>query len=146
MVKIPLFKGNRLGFERSLVTLSIKYGNLPSFFAEALVDTGCPFTVISESKMKKTRIPYSDKPTSYSNVQVGNIIMELKDLGVCEISFRDENNKIVKINQQIFVGVPITKGYLSQELPSFLGQDILKNHHISIMNNKSGSDFLFIED
>lgn len=146
MAKIPLFKGSRLGFERSLVTLSIKYGSLPNFFAEALVDTGCPFTVISESKIKKTRIPYSDKPISYSNVQVGNIMMELRDLGICEISMRDENNNMIKINQQIFVGVPLIEGYLSQELPSFLGQDILKNHHISIMNSKSGSDFLFIED
>jgi len=60
MFKIPLFTGKSLGFDRDMVTFSIKYGNLPNFFCKAIIDTGCPFTIVSESSIKRTRIPYRD--------------------------------------------------------------------------------------
>ena len=119
MFKIPLFSGKSLGFIRDMVTFSVKYGNLPNFFCKAIVDTGCPFTIISESSIKRTRIPYNTKPSKY-NVELGSINLELKELGICELYFRDENGEIRKFEQEIYIGIPLVKGYLAQELPSFI--------------------------
>ncbi|MAG40061.1 hypothetical protein CMI41_03775 [Candidatus Pacearchaeota archaeon] len=145
MFKIPLFSGKSLGFDRDMVTFSVKYGSLSSFFCKAIVDTGCPFTIISESSIKRTRIPYSSKPSKY-NVQIGNISMDLIELGVCEINFRDENGNTKTFEQEIYVGIPRVKGYLAQELPSFIGKDFLNNHSISIINKKEGDNYLLVED
>jgi len=145
MFKIPLFSGKSLGFERDMVTFSVKYGNLPNFFCKGIVDTGCPFTIISESSIKRTRIHYSSKPSKY-NVQLGSINMDLIELGICEINFRDENGEIKKFEQEIYVGIPKVKGYLAQELPSLIGKDFLNNHSLSIINKKGGESCLVGED
>ena len=141
MFKIPLFSGKSLGFERDMVAFSVKYENLPNFFCKGIVDTGCPFTIISESSIKRTRIPYNCKPSKY-NVQHGNINMDLIELGICEINFRDENGDVKKFEQEIYVGIPKVKGYLAQELPSFIGKDFLNNHSLSIINKKEGDNYL----
>ena len=52
-IKIPLIKASSLGFERDMITFAVKYGSLPNFYASAIVDTGCPFCVISESTIKR---------------------------------------------------------------------------------------------
>ena len=145
MFKIPLFSGKSLGFERDMVTFSVKYGNFPNLFCKGIVDTGCPFTIISESSIKRTRIPYNSKPSKY-NVQLGNINMELRELGICEINFRDEKGDINKFEQDVYVGIPLVKGYLAQELPSFIGKDFLNNHSLSIINKKEEDNYLMGED
>lgn len=141
MNKIPLFIGKSLGFDRDMIVFSVKYGNLPNFFTKAILDTGCPFTIISESTIKKTRIPYSDKPTKF-NVQLGTIPLDLKELGGCEISLRDEKNESLKFKQELFVGIPSVRGYISQELPSLVGKDFLNKHSLSIINKKEGNYLL----
>lgn len=145
MIKIPLFNSKSLGFDRDMVVFSINYGSLPPFFAKAIIDTGCPFTIISESTIKKTRIPYSTKETKYI-VQLGNISLELKELGLCDLIFKDENNNPVKFKQEVFIGIPNMKGYLAQELPSFLGKDFLNNNSLSIINRKEGNNYLMFEE
>ena len=144
MGKIPLFVGKSLGFDRDMVAFSVRYGSLPNFFARGMVDTGCPFVVISESTIKKTRINYCDKPIKY-NVQVGQILLELRELGECEICFRDENNNPIKFKHNIFVGTPTVRGFLSQEIPSFIGKDFLNKYSLSIINKKEGN-YLSFED
>lgn len=136
----------RLLISNEVSRLSIKYGNLPNFFCKAIVDTGCPFTIISESSIKKTRIPYNSKKSFKYNVQIGNISMELKELGMCEINFRDDENKTKAFEQELYVGIPLTRGYLSQELPSFIGKDCLDKHSISIINKKDGKNYLLVDD
>ena len=145
MTKIPLFMGKSLGFDRYMVSMSVKYCNLPCFFTKAIVDTGCPYTIISESTLKKTRIPYNDKLFK-CQVQLGNIPLELKELGICELQFRDENGNIIKFKQEIYVGIPIMKGYLAQELPSFIGKDLMDTNFISVINKKDGSSHLYLDD
>src|SRR3989344_925826 len=145
MFKIPLFSGKSLGFDRDMVTFSVKCGSLPNLFCKGIVDTGCPFTIISESSIKRTGISYCSKPSKY-NVQLGNINMDLIELGVCEINFRDKNGDIKKFEQEIYVGIPKVKGYLAQELPSFIGKDFLNNHSISIINKKEGDNYLLGDD
>jgi len=72
--------------------------------------------------------------------------MDLIELGICEINFRDENGEIKSFEQEIYVGIPRVKGYLAQELPSFIGKDFLNNHSISIINKKGGNNYLLGED
>lgn len=145
MSKILLFRGNSLGFDRDMVTFSVKYGDLPNFFCKGIVDTGCPYTIINENTIKKTRISYCSRPTK-CDVQLGNIAMELRELGICELSFRDENGNIKNFEQVIYIGIPKVKGYLSQELPSFIGKDFLNNHSLSIVNKKDGANYLLVDD
>src|SRR3989344_8996075 len=94
-IKIPIIKDSSLGYERDMITFSVKYGSLPDFYSNAIVDTGCPFCIISESTIKKTRIPYADKPVHHKQVWLGGILFELRDLGECNLSFRDCDRKPV---------------------------------------------------
>jgi len=72
--------------------------------------------------------------------------MDLRELGVCELNLRDENNTIKNFEQEVFVGIPLTKGYMAQELPSFIGKDFLNNHSVSIINKKEGNNHLLVDD
>lgn len=139
-VKIPLFKAKSLGFERDMVTFSAQYKSF-KVITNAIVDTGCPFTILNETSVKRSRIPYHNK-TSANPVLIGNISLQLKELGVCKLYFRDENNQIVTFEQQTYVGVPLTRGFLAQELPSFIGKDFLDNNSFAFVNKKEGSYLL----
>ena len=72
--------------------------------------------------------------------------MELRELGICELNFRDEKGDIKKFEQEVYVGIPLVKGYLAQELPSFIGKDFLNNHSLSIINKKEEDNYLMGED
>ena len=144
-IKIPLIKAKSLGYERDMVTFSVKYGSLPSFYANAIVDTGCPFCVISESTINKTRIPYLEKSVHHKQVWLGGILFELRELGDCDIFFRDDEKKIVSFKQTLYVGVPISlkKGQIfTQQLPCFIGKDFLDKNFLSIIKSRDGSSYL----
>ncbi len=72
--------------------------------------------------------------------------MDLIELGSCEINFRDENGDVKKFEQEIYVGIPKVRGYLAQELPSFIGKDFLNNHSISIINKKDRDNYLLVDN
>ena len=144
-IKIPLLKAMSLGYERDMITFSVKYGSLPNFYASAILDTGCPFCVISESTIQKTRINYKDKPVYHSQVWLGGILFELRGLGECELFFRDKENKLIPFKQEIYVGVPISlkKGtILSQQIPCFIGKDFLDKNFLSIIKSKDRNTYL----
>ncbi|MBI4149232.1 hypothetical protein HY491_02190 [Candidatus Woesearchaeota archaeon] len=142
-IKIPLFKAKSLGFERDMVTFFVQYGAF-RVITSAIVDTGCPFTILNENSVKRSRIPYHDQSDS-GPVLIGNIQLQLKELGVCKLYFRDEKNQLTTFEQMVYVGIPMVKGYLAQELPSFLGKDFLNSHSLSIINKK-GEICLLKED
>ena len=50
------------------------------------------------------------------------------------------------LNKKFYVGIPRVKGYLAQELPSFIGKDFLNNHSISIINKKEEDNYLLVDD
>ena len=144
-IKIPLLKAVSLGYERDMITFSIKYGSLPNFYANAILDTGCPFCLISERTIQKTRISYKDKPVHHRQVWLGGILFELRCLGECEIFFRDNENKSIPFKQEIYVGIPISlkKGtILSQQIPCFIGKDFLDKNFLSIIRSKDGKTYL----
>lgn len=144
-VKIPLIKGKSLGYERDMVTFSVKYGSLPNFYASAIVDTGCPFCVISESVIKKTRVSYKDKPVHHKQVWLGGMLFELKELGECGLFFRDHEKNLVQFKQNLYVGVPhgLRKGEIFlQQLPCFIGKDFLDKNFLSIIKSRDGNSYL----
>ena len=144
-IKIPLIKASSLGFERDMITFAVKYGSLPNFYASAIVDTGCPFCVISESTIKKTRISYKDKPTHHRQVWLGGILFELKELGECELFFRDYENKQISFKHDLYISVPISlkQGQmLLQQLPCFIGKDFLDKNFLSIIKSKDEKSYL----
>ena len=145
VIKIPLLKAVSLGYERDMITFSVKYGSLPNFYASAILDTGCPFCVISESTIKKTRINYHDKPVHHKQVWLEGILFELRCLGEFELIFRDNENKLIPFRQETYVGVPISlkKGtILSQQIPCFIGKDFLDKNFLSIIRSKDGGTYL----
>ena len=135
-IKIALFKAKSLGFERDMVSFSLKYKNFPALLVKAIVDTGCPFTVLSQSALSRTRIPPGEL---YQVVDLGPIRLELRKLGVCELTFRSEDAKPISFKHEVYYGMPRTKERLAQELPSFVGKDFIDNHYISIQKTKQGS-------
>ena len=145
VIKIPLIKANSLGFERDMVTFAVKYDSLPPFNASAIVDTGCPFCVITENTIQKTRIPYKSKPVHHKQVWLGGILFELKELGECELFFRDFEKKAIPFRQQLFVGVPVSLKVgqiLTNQLPCFIGKDFLDKYFLSIMRTREGTSYL----
>lgn len=145
VTKIPLLKAVSLGYERDMITFSVKYSSLPNFYASAILDTGCPFCIISESTIQKTRISYKDKPVHHKQVWLGGIFFELRCLGECELFFKNNENKVISFKQEVYVGVPISlkKGtILSQQIPCFIGKDFLDKNFLSIIKSKDGNTYL----
>ncbi len=144
-IKIPLIKGTSLGYERDMVAFSVKYGTIPNFYATAIIDTGCPFCVISESVIKKTRICYLNKPVYHKQVWLGGISFELRELGECELFFRDNEMNPLSFKQNLYVGVPVNlkEGQiLVQQLPCFLGKDLLDKNFLSLVKSRDGNTYL----
>ncbi len=150
-IKIPLFTSKALGFERkSMVTFSVEYGTLPHFYSTAIVDTGCPFFIISPGTMNKTRVPYMQKPSMdlKKPLILGGFHLDLKDLGECNLFFRDYENKIIDFVHNLYVGVPLgvqmgqAQNILNQ-LPSFIGDDFLSKNFLSVVKSKrDGKNYL----
>lgn len=144
-IRIPLIKANSLGFERDMITFAVKYRSLLPFNASAIVDTGCPFCVITENTIQKTRIPYKDKPVYHKQVWLGGILFELKELGECELFFRDYEKKVISFKQLLFVGIPnsLKPGQvLTNQLPCFIGKDLLDKYFLSIIKTRDGMTYL----
>jgi len=146
--KIPLIKSRSLGYERDTVSFSIKYGSLPSLYDTAIVDTGCPYFIISQNAIKKTRIPYGGKPAFEKPINIGGMFFNLYSLGVCDLCFRDIEKKEIKFKHIIYVGIPtLSKNeLLTKQIPSFVGKDLLDDNFISIIKSKKGNYLQQIDD
>jgi len=144
-IKIPLLKAKSLGYDRDMVTFSVKYGSLPNFYASAIVDTGCPFCIISETTIQKTRIPYKSKSVHHKQVWLGGILFELRELGECDLFFRDNENQTKPFKHDLYIGVPVglKKGTIfTQQIPCFIGKDFLDKNFLSIIKSKDGKTYL----
>lgn len=148
-LRIPLFKAKKLGYERDMISLKIKYGTLPDLNITAIVDTGCPFIIISKNDIEKTRIPYNSKPSLEKPVSLGNLLLELKNLGECEVFLRDETGHLISYKEKIYVGVPIglkPGQMLGQQLPSMVGKEFLDKNFLSVMKNRDGTSHLQVAE
>ena len=140
-MKVKLREAKALGFNRRMVSFGIKHGNFPMIFDNAIVDTGCPFLIISEDMAKTRRIPYKKynkldidggKP-----LNIGGILLELRCLGECDITLKTVDDQIVNLKHQAYVGVPLVP--ILQKLPSFLGDNFLRTHSLSICYEADGA-------
>jgi len=101
-MEIPLSKGKLLGAERDIANFTVIGRNL-RLTTSAIVDNGSPFTIIMESDLKRTRIPYTSLPT-FQKVNLGGIPLFLKDLGDCDLVFRTTENEVITLKHKIYGG------------------------------------------
>ena len=139
--KIPLFKAITFGYERDMISFSLRHGTLPPLYTTAILDTGCPYFIISENAIKRTRISYGEEPAFEKPVNLGGMFFHLYSLGECNLCFRDIEKKDTNFKHIVYVGVPmINKNeILNKQMPSFVGKDFLDKNFISIIKTKSGS-------
>lgn len=140
-MEIPLTEGRTLGFERDMISFSVKYGSLNPMPFLAIVDTGCPFTFLSSDSFLGKRAPPMGNVIEKSPISLGPILLEMKDLGKCKLFFRDVNNNLKEFEHRLLLGTPINKGIILAKIPCFLGKDFLDENKISIIN-KDGKKFL----
>jgi hypothetical protein len=136
MMKVKLVENKALGFDRPMVSYVFKYPNFPMLFDKAIIDTGCPFVIIPESTIKLRRIPYATCPKYEKTVNIGGILLELRDIGECSIKFMDVDNAFHEFKHRVFVGIPQLP--IMQKLPSFLGIEFLKKFKLGICPEEDG--------
>jgi len=120
-----------LGGPRAAINSLINFGGI-SLTTTFLVDTGSPFTIISENDLKKTRLAYT-KCEHYQRIIIGTP-MDLKKLGEAQIIFKDETGNSVPFSHPVYVGIIVNR---NQELIkrlslSFLGKDFLDKYNLCI--------------
>ena len=140
-MKIPLSKGKMLGAERDIAFFTVIGSNL-NLSVSAIVDTGSPVTIISESDLKRSRLPYTQLPKQQI-VSLGPIKLGLVDLGECTLIFRDMENNPLNLNHKMFGGIFMQRNIeLSQTLPSILGRDFLVKYNFDIKRDEHGNVYL----
>jgi len=138
-MKIKLKSAKSLGFDRDMASIGFKHPQFARVFDNAIIDTGCPYVIISESVIKTRRMPYKKYPKLEleSPLNLGGILMELRDLGECSIFMFDTNDKLNEFKHRAYVGVSLTP--INMKLPSFIGIDFLKKNKLSINFEEDGS-------
>lgn len=140
-MKIPLSKGKLLGAERDIANFTIIGRNL-HITITAIVDNGSPFTIVMENDLKRTRMPYTKLPTA-QKVNLGPISLFLKDLGDCDLVFKDIESNILKLKHKVYGGILVQrKIQLVQILPSILGRDFLTKNNFNLIRNEHGNPYL----
>lgn len=140
-MKIPLSKGKLLGAERDIANLTVIGKNL-HLTTTSIVDNGSPFTIIMESDLKRTRIPYTSLPKTQT-VYLGPVKLFLVDLGDCDLVFRDFDNNVIKLKNRVYGGILTKRNIqLIQAFPSILGRDFLVKYNFNIRRDEEGNPFL----
>lgn len=128
-----------------MVFSQVKISNSHSLYIKSIIDTGCPFTFISESDLKKTRIPFTNYKI-VNTVQLGQFAINIINLSenTCFI-FRDVNNKLVKVKHKIYGGILANNRSYNPSfiLPNIIGLDFLKEKKV---NMRFGQNYLTIDD
>ncbi len=130
--RIPLLEGKSFGYNRDLAPFHFVYQTLMPFRTIAVIDTGSPYTIISETTLRLiSRIRYSELP-SIDQLQLGRISLNIRDLGECKLLFKDENNKLLSFTHRLVAGIPINRHENEEELPNLLGRDFLNKYSFSL--------------
>jgi hypothetical protein len=127
-MKIPAFLQKWAKAERISVTFSakpLKYGGY--VYVKAIVDSGCPWTFISENDAERCRSISSRTLNFFERVNLGGVNVDLFDLGEVVFTLRDSENKTVDIKSRCFVGRLGQRVGMAVGLPSVIGMDFLKD-------------------
>lgn len=128
-MKVPLHDGKSLGFDRTMLTFSLRYKSFPPYPFSAILDTGCPFTFLSKDSLVGKRIPPGFREIDKSPVSLGN----------CKIFLKDINNELIEFEHFVYIGIPLIRGIMISKIPCFIGNDFIKKHGLSIINEKGKS-------
>jgi len=126
-MKIPAFLQRWAKAERISVTFSakpLKYGG--NVYVKAIVDSGCPWTFISENDAERCRSISRRALNFFEKVNLGGIYVDLFDLDEVVFAFRDSENKPVDIKSRCFIGKIDKRIEMVVGLPSVIGMDFLK--------------------
>ncbi|RLI99901.1 MAG: hypothetical protein DRP03_02040 [Candidatus Aenigmatarchaeota archaeon] len=121
----------KLGAERRVLTFLVRScGFIKLRAISAIVDTGSPFTFISQSDLRGLRIP-----KNLPMVRQINLLIPLKiySVGECEIWLKDENSKYVPFKTNLHIAVPaIQKIMIPGGMPSIVGTDFLDRYNMAV--------------
>ena len=138
-MKILIDRINWQGGRRSFINFSLI---LPSsrLTTNALIDTGSPYTVITEPTLKRTRIPYT-KYDYFGTIVIGKIILNLVELGKGTIVFKDEKNILHPFEHDIYGGIFVDRNVeIIGTFPNIFGEDFRDKNEISIVKEQ-GKDY-----
>ncbi len=104
--------------------------------AEAIIDTGSPETLISESHALAWGIPLN-KLNFKKHVNLAGTIFELYELGRVTLRIKDENNNYQKFECDYVYLAKSTKKdekskQIAQAIPAILGTNFLLNNKLSL--------------
>ena len=126
-MKIPAFTQKWAKAERisvSFIAKPVKYGG--TVFIKSIVDSGCPWTFISENDVERCRNISHRTFEFFEKVNLGGLPIELFDLGDVIFVFRDSENQRFEVVSRCFIGKLSQKGKLTVGLPSVIGMDFLR--------------------
>ena len=132
-MKIPIVYGNSLGAPRHMATHSV-VSDIFHLQSRSIIDTGCPFTIITEPNLMRTRVPISRLDYT-SSAWLGNMKLKLASLGICKLNFIDTENKLVSFEQEVYAGkAELPDGnQLINAFPNFIGLDFLRKHRLAVI-------------
>ncbi len=138
-MKIPLSSQYLAGAERIVVEAIILYKNIP-IKERLLVDTGSPYTMISEKRLQKSvRLPNLEVCGS---IQLGGINVPYKNAGQVNIQLFDKEVADIKsfdIDLYLLCFAPNYLPYIS----SFIGKDFIDKYNLAISKkDPTGSRYL----
>lgn len=129
-MRIPLIESPYLGAVRSSVSAYVMIGSI-KFPTTFILDTGSPYTIISEQDLQRTRIPFQSYKT-FTRAKVV-IDIDLKDFGECELTFLDVEGNPIVLKHNLYGGVFVNRNIrISSVFPSFLGKDFIDKYNLSI--------------
>src|SRR5438132_430726 len=122
-MRIPAFLQRWAGAERISLIISIQF---PKFspvpvFSRAIIDTGCPKTIISKTDFERIRNIAQRGLRHIERMNLGGLPIDLIDLGEATINFK-ENGSIFKVNHKVYGGEIPIKG-IQTPIPSLIGMD-----------------------
>ncbi|MBI5036908.1 hypothetical protein HZC09_06230 [Candidatus Micrarchaeota archaeon] len=130
MIRIPLFYGRQAGGERLIVDFSLKDAKGILGPVSAIVDTGCPFTMIFGTGLKRFRRMKIEETGTPEYMSLGATRFQKKQVSGVAFCFRDEDNNLHDCVHELLAGVHYEKGVLSREFfEMIVGLDFLKKHN-----------------
>lgn len=126
-VKIPAFIQRWAKAERISVTFSarpVKSGG--TVFVKSIVDSGCPWTFVSENDVERCRSIAARSFEFFERVNLGGFEIDLSDMGDVLFVFKDSKGELFETVSRCFIGKLVQKGKLTVGLPSVIGMDFLR--------------------
>jgi hypothetical protein len=108
-------------------------------FVSFVIDTGSPYTFLSERDAEKLKIPIRELETDKRLIGLGGKPFELMFFRQGKFNFRTEEGIIHSISWPIRLRNYAEQQKYREELPSILGTDFIKDNKFVLYYNPSGN-------